>query len=69
MNNVVHRAANLAFFLTAGLTGLVGLVPRTMAAPPEARITAEQLREDIYFMRRTIGQLTPTCAFPPIQKP
>lgn len=63
MNNMLRSFVNLGFAVTAVVAGFTGLAPAAMAVPSEAGITAEQFREDLDFMQRTLTQTHPDLRF------
>lgn len=63
MNNMLRSFINVSFFVTAVIAGFTGLASAAVAAPSEAGITAEQFREDLDFMQRTLTQIHPDLRF------
>lgn len=59
----MHRFINLGFVAMVVAAGCVGWGPAAWAAPSEAGMTAEQFREDLAFMRRTVTQAHPDLRF------
>lgn len=60
---MMKKILRIIVVATSIATGCLGLLPASWAAPSEASITAQQFREDLKFMRRTIAQTHPDLQF------
>jgi hypothetical protein len=63
MNTAIYRSKRMALMALFLIANLVGAAPQTAADPPAPRFTAEQVLEDLDFIKQTIAENHPGLRF------